>query len=151
MIGLSTSYRFSTNWANGRDIADSTIADISSRTQRVTFGVDISLKNLLNLPAKISNDFSYEHQAYLSEKKYVHIDSVDVFNNPIIIDYGDKYHYGRIDNLYRISTEVSYRFMRAFNVFLQYVWEQHRTNLPETSDAGSYQDHQIGGGVEYSF
>ena len=151
VIGTSVSYRFATSSANGRDIKDSTIADISTREHRIGLGLDVSLKPVFRIPVKISNDFSYENQTYLSEKKYVHIDSVDVFNNPIIIDYGDKYHYGRIDNLYRISTEVSYRFMRAFNVFLQYVWEQHRTNLPETSDAGSYHDHQFGGGVEYSF
>lgn len=147
MVGASASYRFSTNWANGRDVPDSSIGDISSRTQRVALGLDILLKNLLDVPVRISSDFTYENQTYVSDKPYV--DTVDVFANRIT--YGDKYHYGRIDNLYRISTEVSYRIMKALNLFIRYVWQQNRTNLPETNDAGSYQTHQAGGGVEYSF
>ena len=157
VIGTSVSYRFAMSSANGREIKDSsTIADISSREHRIGLGLDISLKQLFNIPLKISSDCSYENQTYLSEKNYVHIegDSVDVFNNKyhyIIADYGDKYHYGRIDNLYRISTEISYKIMKALNLYVQYVWEQNKTNLPETNDAGSYQDHRVGGGAEYSF
>lgn len=138
LVDVSGSYRYSLSMANGRDNPDSTISDISYRSNRYAVGADFSLKSLIGIPLLLNTDAIFEYQKYLS-------------NKIPILSYGDKYHYSRKDKFYKISTALTYRFSRKFDLYLQYLWEKNTTNLAETSDAGSYQTHQIGIGASVLF
>jgi hypothetical protein len=147
VIELKENYCYTQSWADGRYNPDSTIVDISYKAHRIGLGFDVSLKSLFKIPLKWTNNFIFESQSFLSNK--IPIDTVDADEEPI--SYGDKYHYGRKDKFYKITTELTYRLLKNFDVFARYSWEENKTNLPETTDAGNYQDHQVGGGIKVSF
>ncbi len=147
VIKFSGAYGYAISWASGRVNPDSTIADISYRSNKFSFGLNISMKPLIGIPLRWKNNLVYENQNYLSGK--IPVDTIDA--NGAKISYGDKYHYGRKDNFYRINTELTFQFFTNFDIFLQYFWEQNKTNLAETSDAGSYQTHQVGVGARATF
>jgi hypothetical protein len=138
LVDVSGSYRYSLSKANGRDNPDSTIADISYRSHRYTVGADFSLRSLTGIPLSLNADAVFEYQKYLSNKIPV-------------LTYGDKYHYGRVDKFYKITTGLTYRFSKRFDLYVQYYWENNNTNLAETSDTGGYQAHQIGIGANILF
>ncbi|MBI3193537.1 MAG: hypothetical protein HYZ34_03595 [Ignavibacteriae bacterium] len=126
-------YKYSDAIAEGSVNSDTNIADISNSSHRFNIGGEWNLKSLTKLPLHWKAIFVYEAQSYSSVK------------------FADVYHYGRKDNFYKIFSEVEYLFLKNFIVSLNYSWEENNSNLVETSDAGSYQTHQVGLGIEYSF
>ncbi len=132
-VKIHLNYDYSRAIADGRDNPDTNIVDISNYAHRVNVGTTIELKRLLKIPLQWNFDLVYEPQIFTSEKKL------------------DKYHIGRKDNFTKVFTELEYNVLRNFKLSFNYIWEQNSTNLPETSDAGSYQTHQVGIGIEYSF
>jgi hypothetical protein len=129
----SGNYSHTQSWADGRNNPDTTLVDISYKAYRIGIGLDLQLRPILKIPLKWSHDFTYESQAYLSDRT------------------DDVYHYGRKDESYRFTTALAYRIFKNLDVYIQYYWEENKTNLPETNDAGDYQKHQIGGGIKVTF
>jgi predicted porin len=130
---LNVDYTYSNAKADGRDNPDTNIADVSNYSHRFNAGAEIDLKRATKLPIQWRCVVVYESQSYTSEKS------------------ADKFHLGRKDNFYKIFTEIEYRLFKNVNLSLNYFWEENSTNLEETSDAGSYQTHQLGLGLEYAF
>lgn len=143
LFNVNGLYQYSFARADGRDNPDSSYADISSRTHRFGTGFDVYFRHLIGIPLKVSSDIIYEKQIFLESPERAY--------DPVTNPKGDKYHYGRVDNLYRIVTRIRYRLFRNFDLALQYLWEDNETNLAETGDTGTYQVHQVGISTEYSF
>jgi opacity protein-like surface antigen len=147
LFSINSGYRHSLSIARGRKNIDSTISDISYRSNEISVGLNIRFRSLVNLPFTLRTNFTYEYQKYLSQKHP--IDTLDRLGNPL--SYGDKYHFGRIDKYYKISTELSYLITKKIDLYLSYHYARNRTNLSETNDAGSFQSHQVGAGMRLSF
>ncbi|MBI5476044.1 MAG: hypothetical protein HY964_04830 [Ignavibacteriales bacterium] len=147
LFSINSGYRHSLSIARGRKNIDSTISDISYRSNEISVGLNIRFRSLVNLPFTLRTNFTYEYQKYLSQKNP--IDTLDRLGNPL--SYGDKYHFGRIDKYYKISTELSYLIAKKIDLYLSYYYARNRTNLSETNDAGSFQSHQVGAGMRLSF
>lgn len=127
---------FSELWAHGRDDVGSpahdSLSDISSRSVRIMATCIVNLKPWIGVPLEVQPELTLEHQTYLSGKPW------------------DAFHFGRIDRYAKFATELRYPLLRRLDCSLQYSWEQNRTNLGDTGDAGSYQEHRVGVGMEYS-
>jgi hypothetical protein len=147
LFSINSSYKHSLSLARGRKNIDSTISDISYRSNEISVGLNIRFRSLVNLPFTLRTNFTFEYQKYLSQKNP--IDTLDRLGNPL--SYGDKYHFGRIDKYYKISTELSYLITKKMDLYLSYYYARNRTNLSETNDAGSFQSHQVGAGMRLSF
>ncbi|MBI5214503.1 MAG: hypothetical protein HY960_01985 [Ignavibacteriae bacterium] len=130
---LNLDYTYSNAKADGSDNPDTNIADVTNYSHRFNAGAEVELKRATKLPLQWKFVVVYESQSYTSEKPT------------------DKFHLGRKDNFYKIFTEIEYTVLKNINLSLNYFWEENTTNLEETSDAGSYQSHQVGLGVEYLF
>ncbi len=130
---LNFDYTYSNSIADGSDNPDTNFADVSNYSHRFNIGAEVDLKRATKLPVQWRSVFVYESQTYTSDKS------------------ADKFHTGRKDNFYKFFTEVEYALSKSVALSLNYLWEENTTNLNETSDAGSYQMHQAGLGVEYSF
>jgi hypothetical protein len=144
LLKLSGSYSYAISWAKGRELSDS-LTDISYWANRISLETLISLKKDYGIPVSLSTTIVFEYQAYLSGKIY------EFPPRTFAERYGDKYHYGRFDRYYRISADLSYQVLQNVDLTLQYFWEHNVANLEETLDAGTYQTHQVGLGVEYAF
>jgi hypothetical protein len=147
--GIESEYRFSRwvrgsvdvsfaeLWANGRDMFDDpvydSLADISSRMYGLVLSGTVNLKPIIGAALEVQPAVKYEYQEYRSGKP------TDIF------------HFGRIDRYIKLSTQLRYSFFSPIEWSVQYSWEENRTNLSDPGDAGSFQDNQIGIGVEYSF
>lgn len=141
-LRVDAGYQFSYATARGRELSD-TLSDLTSRAHRVQSSANIYLRGLTGKPLTLSIDAVFEYQQYLSLKKY---DAADRS-----LRYGDRYHYGRQDHLWRVVGELSYDLTDYLECSCSYAWEQNRTNLTETGDAGSYQTHVASLSVEVSF
>jgi hypothetical protein len=136
-LRLSFDYTYSLRWAKGRDNFDDpaydSLADISSQYHQIAGGATYDLKRLVRLPVGVQARLLYERQGYLSGKP------------------ADIYHIGRVDQLWMFSAQIDYGLFAAVELFAGYQWEQNRTNIGETSDAGNYQAHMVRTGVTFSF
>ena len=141
IIQLRGAYRYSNLFSYGREILSANIADVSSKSNRGSLGVDYSMRKLLTIPVSISLDYYYEHIIYISDKLY----------DPGPPKTGDQYHFGRLDNFSKIVVELSYPFLKVLDASVEYSWEENKTNLPVGNDSGSYQTHRFGIGMKYSF
>jgi len=136
-LRLSLDYGYALRWAGGREdyanAAYDSLPDISSVYHTITAGVNWDIKRLVRLPLTVKAKLMYEHQSFLSGKP------------------GDIYHFGRRDDYWRSSTELEYDLTAYLGLFVEYVWEQNGSNLPETGDAGNFQVHSISTGTAISF
>lgn len=136
-LRVSLDYTYALRWADGResftDPAYDSLADISSQYHRIEVRGVYDAKRLLGVPLTFQASTAYERQGFLSGKT------------------GDIYHYGRSDNYWKAAAEIGYDLTENVGFFVHYIWEQNRTNLGETGDAGSFQTHIIGTGAEFSF
>jgi hypothetical protein len=127
---------FTEVWAHGRDDfnapAHDSLADISSRSIRLAAGGTVNLRRLTGAPLEVQPELVWEHQAYLSGKP------------------GDIFHFGRIDRYVKFTMELRYQILRQLECSFVYSWEENRTNLGDTGDAGSYQEHRVGLGAEFN-
>lgn len=147
IISFDLGYQNTLSKARGRENYDSTISDISYRSNEIEIGFNLHLRSIIKIPISLKCNLNYEFQKYLSSKNP--IDTVDRLGNPL--SYGDKYHYGRKDKYYKLSTELSYDLTKKIDLYFLYQYSRNKTNLPETNDAGSFQTHQVGGGVRINF
>ncbi len=136
-VRLSLDYMYAIRWARGRDNfsdpAYDSLADISSQYNRLEARVSWDMRRAVALPLTTQTGVAYERQGYLSGKP------------------GDIYHYGRRDDYWKFAAELDYDFPSGIGIFVHYIWEENRTNLGETGDAGNYQVHIVGTGVAFSF
>lgn len=131
-VDLNIGYSHKDSKAKGADMM-LLIEDITSKADRFSLGLDFNLKRALGIPLSFAPSYTYEYQKYTTYKTL------------------DKYHYGRRDNYYRISSEFSYRWSRLFSQYLRYSYERNKTNLQGTLDVGDYTANKLSSGFVWSF
>jgi hypothetical protein len=136
-LRLSLDYTYSLRWARGRDNfndpAYDSLADISAQYHQASAGASYDLKRIVKLPVGVQARLTYEREGFLSGKP------------------GDIYHFGRVDQLWNFSSQLDYGVLAMLELFVGYRWEQSRSNLGETGDAGNYQVHSVSTGATISF
>ncbi|MBA4311230.1 MAG: hypothetical protein C0417_01230 [Chlorobiaceae bacterium] len=147
IVSFDVGYQNTLSKARGGENYDSTISDISYRSNEIEIGFNLHLRSILKLPITVKSNLNYEFQNYLSSK--IPVDTLDRLGNPL--SYGDKYHYGRIDKFYKLSAELSYLLTKKIDLYFMYQYSRNKTILPKTNDAGSFQTHQVGGGARINF
>jgi len=130
-VAVGFEYAHKESRARGRDMA--LAEDVSNRTDQVSLRLDLNLGRALGIPLSFAPSAAYEYQKYTTPKT------------------PDRYHYGRKDNYYRMTSELSCRWSRHFDQFLRYSYEKNKTNLQGTLDVGDYQAHRISSGVTCLF
>lgn len=131
-VGLNIGYSRKDSKAKGADMM-LLIEDISSKTDRFDFGLDFNLRKALGIPLSFAPSYTYEYQKYTTFKTL------------------DTYHYGRKDNDYRISSELSYGWGRNFRQYLRYSYERNKTNKQGTLDVGDYKANRVSSGFVWLF
>ena len=131
-VSLNIGYSRKDSKARGADMM-LLIEDVSSKTDRFDFGLDLNLKQALGIPVSFAPSYTYEYQKYTTFKTL------------------DTYHYGRKDNYYRISSELSYGWGRNFRQYLRYSYERNKTNKQGTLDVGDYKANRVSSGFVWLF
>ncbi len=131
-VAMHLGYTHKGSRAEGRNMAPAK-EDVSNKTDRVSLGLDFGLLQDRGSPLSFAPLFVFEHQTYTTSR------------------ISDKYHYGRRDDYYRISSELSYRWNREVEQSLRYSYEWNRTNIGETLDAGNYEANKASLGFTFFF
>jgi len=122
--GIDLTYTHREVSAKGRDMAPAK-EDISNRSDRIGAGLDLGLWRNHASSLSLRPSFVFENQTYTTSKLL------------------DRYHNGRKDTFYRISSELSYRWSKDFEQFLRYSYERNKTNRQGTLDVGDYTANKI--------